>query len=51
MLQTVKTILVQRHLVETLCYKPEGRGFDPDGVMVIGIVIDVILPAAIWPWG
>jgi len=29
-------------------YKPEGHGFDPDGV--IGIFIDIISPAALWPW-
>jgi hypothetical protein len=32
-------------LVEALRYKPEGRGFDPDGV------IDIILSVALWPWG
>ena len=32
-------------LVEALRYKPEGRGFDPDGVF------DITLPAELWPWG
>jgi len=36
-------------LFEALRYKSEGRGFNPDGVIVIFIVI--ILPAALWPWG
>jgi hypothetical protein len=40
-------------VVDALRYKPEGSGIDsgsiPDGV--IGIFIDIILPAALWSWG
>jgi len=35
-------------LVETLCYKPEGRGFDSR--LSPEFFIDVIPPAALWPW-
>jgi len=34
-------------LLEALSYNPEGRGFD--GVIVM--FIDIIFPAALWPWG
>jgi len=34
-------------LGDALRYKPEGRGFD--GVIVM--FIEIILPAALWPWG
>jgi hypothetical protein len=36
-------------MVATLSYKAEGRGSFPDGV--VGIFIDLILPAALWQWG
>jgi hypothetical protein len=36
-------------LGEALRYKPEVAGSIPDGV--IGIFLDIIIPAALWPWG
>jgi hypothetical protein len=36
-------------LVEALRYKPEGRGFDSR--LSLEFFIEIILPAALWPWG
>jgi hypothetical protein len=37
-------------LVEALRYGPDGRGFD-SGWGSLEFLIDLILSAALWPWG
>ena len=38
--------------VKVLCYKSEGRWFDPSWCQWILFFIDIkILPIALWPWG
>ena len=38
------------HLVEALRYKSEGRGVRIP-IVSLEFFIDIILPAALWPWG
>ena len=40
---------VVTQLVEALCYKTEGRGFDSQKG-VLKLFADLILPASLWPW-
>jgi hypothetical protein len=37
-------------LVEAVCYKPAGRGFD-SAMVSVEIFIGIILSVALWPWG
>ena len=37
-------------VVKALCYKSEGRGFD-SGWCHCNFFVDLILLAALWPWG
>jgi len=45
-----KHIIIRSTVVKVLCYKPEGRWFDPSWCQWI-FYWHKILPIASWPWG
>jgi hypothetical protein len=49
--EVVKLFIVHlvAQLVEALCYKPKGHGFDSGSHWIFAI--DLILPDALWSWG